>query len=158
MANTVTNRMKAESVRQTIDWLLNGSIKWMLLDNVTTYTIDVDDDFVDEGGANDPVDAEYAGTGYTKGFGNSGRKALASKTITQDDANNRAELDAADVTFSSIGSGSESINQLCIVDETGASNDTDTDLMAALDSNLPVTTNGGDVTFTPDAQGILQFA
>ena len=157
MANTVTNRCKAEIVRGTIDWLNNADIKWMLADDVTAYTISKDTDFVDDGGSNDLADAEYAGTGYTGGFNGSGRKALASKTLTEDDGNDRAELDAADPVYSAIGSGSESINQIAIIDETSQSADNAVDVLAIFDSNLPVTTNGGDVTFSPDAQGILQF-
>ncbi len=157
MANTIHNRFKAEGVRGTIDYVAGAAVKWMLLDNVTPWTQDPDDDFVDLGGANDPLDAEYAGTGYTGGFNGASRTVLASRTITQDDANDRAELDAADKTFSSIGSGSESINFLLIIDETGEAADTATDILASLDSNLPVTTNGGDVTFQFDAEGILQL-
>lgn len=157
MAQTIHNRFKAEGVRQTIDFLGGAGIKFMIADNVTVWTQDPDDDFVDLAGANDIIDAEYAGTGYTGGFGGGGRTVLASKTITQDDTNNRAELDAADKTFTAIGSGSESINFLFVIDETGAANDLASDVLCSLDSGLPVTTNGGDVTFQFDAEGIMQL-
>ena len=158
MANTITNRFKALGMIGTIDILAGAGVKWMICDDVTAYTIDNADDFVDEAGANDPIDAEYAGTNYTGGFGGASRTVLGSRARVEDDANDRAEFDAADKTFSAIGSRGESINQLLIIDETGEAADTAADLIASLDSNLPVTTNGGDVTFQPDAQGLLQFA
>lgn len=131
----------------------------MLLDNnPTVYTISPDTNFVDEGGASDVLDAEYVGSGYTGGFGGAERKALASKAWTEDDGNDRGEFDAADLTWSSIGGGSETIDILVIIDETGASADTDTEVIALIDSGLPVTTNGGDVTVQWNAEGLIQIS
>jgi hypothetical protein len=45
---------------------------------------------------------EYAGTGYTGGFGGSSRVAMASLAVSEDDSGNRAELTAAAMAFSSV--------------------------------------------------------
>lgn len=45
---------------------------------------------------------EHDGSGYA-------RQALASKTVTKDDANDRAKFDAADVTFASLGAGTRDV-------------------------------------------------
>jgi len=61
----------------------------------TSYTPDIDADQV----WSDVSSTEYGtGSGYT-----SGGATLASKSVTQDDANDRALFDAADVTWSSLG-------------------------------------------------------
>ena len=78
-------------------------VKAMLV--TSSYVADRDNDFVDEAGANDPIAHELSGTGYTAGFGNSGRKALASKTLTTDKTSNRVEFDCADIVWSSINAG-----------------------------------------------------
>lgn len=48
---------------------------------------------------------EFSGTGYTGGFGGSGRQALASMSVSEDDSNQRVELTCAAVSFSSISTG-----------------------------------------------------
>lgn len=123
--------------------VLTDTLKVMLV--AVGYVADRDDDVVDAGGANDPVDEEYDGTGYTGGWGGSGRKALASKTITVDKANDRSDFDAADVTFSAIGpaGGNGDPTQLLTIKE-GGSDDTTSRLICH--SDFSVTTNGGDVT------------
>ena len=56
----------------------------------SSYTPDQDaDQFIDD------VDNEVSGDGYT-----AGGATLASKTVTQDDTNDRGVFDAADVTWS----------------------------------------------------------
>jgi hypothetical protein len=45
---------------------------------------------------------EYAGTGYTGGFGGASRQVPGSLAVNEDDTNDRAELDAADVTFTGV--------------------------------------------------------
>lgn len=122
----------------TID-LLTATIKAMLI--TSSYTASNADDVVDAAGANDPVDHELTGTGYVAGWGNSGRKALASKQITVNKGSNRSEFDAADVLWSGINAGTAS--QLCAIEEGGA-DDTTSRLISHHD--FAVVTNGGDVT------------
>lgn len=139
MADFLYNTGSMELWDGTIDFLTD-TIKAMLV--ASGYTADRDDDVVDAAGANDPVDHEISGTGYTAGWGGAGRKTLASKTITIDKANDRSDGDAADITWASIDVATEP-TQMLIVKEGGA-NDTTSRLISHHD--FSVTTNGGDVT------------
>jgi hypothetical protein len=133
--------------------LLTDTIKTVLV--TSTYTPARTDLVADAGGANDVVDAEINVTGYTRGWGGSGRKSLASKAVAVDQTNNRAEFSAANLTWSTLGSGT-TIAAMVVVKE-GVSNDTTTRLIAYLDTT-DTATNGGDITFTFDAEGIIQFS
>lgn len=93
---------------------------------------------------------ELSVTGYTAG-GN----ALASKVITEDDTNNRAEYNAADLLFSSLSAG-QNILDIVIYDATGT-----TTTARQLIGNAAVAstaTNGGNITLVWDAEGILQLS
>ncbi len=151
MATFVYNLAASEIAKGNID-LLADTIKIMLVKS--GYVADRDHDFIDESGANDPIDEELTVSGYTGGFGGAGRKALASKTITEDDANDRAEFDCADITWTALGTG-ETIAGAIIVKEV--TNDADSILIAYLDlTDTP--TNGSDVTLTINAEGVIQFS
>lgn len=131
--------------------LLSDTIKVMLVD--ASYTGNRDDDFVDDGSANDPQSHELSGTGYTGGFAGSGRKTLASKTITEVDASDRAEFTAANVTWTAINAGT--IGGLVLIKEI--TNDAASLVIAFLDPS-DLVTNGGDVTAQWSGSGILQFS
>lgn len=140
MADFIYNTGGKELWDSTIA-LLSNTIKVMLC--TSAYVADRDDDVVDAGGANDPIDRELSGTGYTAGWGGSGRKTLASKTITVDKVNDRSEFDCADVVWTAINAGTAA--QMLAIKEGGA-NDTTSRLISHHDSNFPVVTNGGDLT------------
>lgn len=129
----------------TID-LLTDTIKVILVNS--SYTYDADHDFADDVSAN-----ELSGTGYTGGFNGSGRKTLASKTVTNDTANDRVEFDAADLTWTGINAGT--IGGAVLVKET--TNDAASRIIAFLDP-INLATNGGDVTVVWDSQGLLQWS
>ena len=135
---------------QIIDVITDALLKAMLV--TSSYVADRDDDVVDAAGANDAIDHELSGTGYTGGFGGSGRKVLASKSLTVDKANNRVEFDCADIVWTAINAGTPS--QMLIIREL--TDDTATRLVSHHDSGFPVTTNGGDLTVTIDAEGLIQ--
>lgn len=122
----------------TYDILTEAACKAMLV--TSSYTADRDNQYVDDGGANDPIDHELSGTGYVAGFGNSGRKALASKTITIDLANDRSDFDCADITWTAINAGTAA-HLLVVIEDTS---DAASPLISHHD--FAVTTNGGDVT------------
>lgn len=136
-------------IDQNIDLVADALLKAMLV--TSSYVANRDDDFVEEG-ANDANEHELSGTGYAAGFGNSGRKVLASKTVTVDKANDRIEFDCADLVWTSIDAGSPS--QMLIIREL--TNDLATRVISHHDSGFPVTTNGGDLTVTIDAEGLIQ--
>lgn len=152
MPSFVYNLAAKELADGTIN-LLTDTIKTLLV--TSQYSAARTDTVVDAGGANDPVDAEINVTGYTRGWGGAGRKALASKTIVVDQANNRAEFSAGNLTWATLGSGA-TIAAMLVVKE-GVSNDTTSRLIAYLDvTDTP--TNGGDIAFTFDAEGIIQYS
>ncbi len=152
MADFVYNQAAGEMIQggTALDVLADALVKWMLLDSVS-YAADRDDELVDAGGANDAIDHEMSGTGYAAGYGGAGRHALASRSITINDASDRAEFDAADETWTAIDAGT--VEQVLIIkeDHLGAVDDTDSRLISHHDTNFPVTTNGGDLTIqTPN--------
>jgi len=131
---------------RTIDWVGSANIKVMLLN---AHTFDPDHEFVSS-----VVADEFTGTGYTGGHNGAGRKALASKTITDDTANDRIELDAADPSAWT-GLNSDTVAWV-IVFEQGAS-DAASQLICALDP-ADLTTNGGDVALSFNAEGVAQVS
>ncbi|MFZ9394214.1 MAG: hypothetical protein ACO277_08180 [Ilumatobacteraceae bacterium] len=152
MASFVYNKAAQEMADGTID-LLTDTIKTMLV--TSQYSAARTDLVVDNGGANDPVDAEINVTGYTRGWNGAGRKTLASKAVVVDQANNRAEFSAGNLTWTSLGTGA-TIAAMVLIKE-GVSNDTTSRLIAYLDvTDTP--TNGGNIAFTFDAEGVIQFS
>lgn len=91
---------------------------------------------------------EYDGANYA-------RKTLASLAWTKDGANDRYEGDAADVTWSSLGVGTRQAQAMIVyLHGTG---DSDSIPLRYIDTGgFPFDGNGGDVTVTWNAQGILQ--
>lgn len=152
MATFVYNKAATDIADGTID-LLTDTLKVMLVKS--GYVANRDDNVVDAGGANDAVDHEITVSGYTPGWGGAGRKTLASKAIVEDDANDRAEFDAADPTAWTLATG-ETVAAAIIIKEGGAS-----DLTSRLIAYLDITdtpTNGGTFTLVFDAEGIIQFS
>lgn len=94
---------------------------------------------------------EVTGTGYTGGYGGSGRKTLASKTVTAATASDQARLDAADLTWTSLDAGQ--VGYVALIVESGGSDATST-VVAVI--SLPVTlTDGSDFPVLWPENGIL---
>ena len=124
------------------DILTEAALKVMLV--TSSYVEDRDNQYVDDGGADDPIDHEISGgSGYTGGFAGAGRKALAGKGITIDLGNDRSDFDAADVTWSTIDTTTEPADLLCIIEDTS---DAASPLISHHD--FVAVTNGGDLTAT----------
>lgn len=129
--NLASKRLGDDSTR--INYLAD-TIKAMLV--TSGYTPNRDHDFVSTASG-----SELTGTGYVAGFGNSGRHTLASKTITEDDTNDRASYGAANPVWTAINAGT--IAAVILIKEI--TNDAASYLIAYLDGT-PVGTNGGDIT------------
>lgn len=148
MADVVYQALKRGLADGTIN-LTSDTLKVLLV--TSSYVANPDHDFLDEGGANDIIDHEINVTGYTRGFGGSGRKTLASKTFATDDANDRARFDAADIVWTSLGTGA-TIDAAILVKEIT----NDTASLPLIYFDLTATpTNGGDYTLSWDALGLL---
>lgn len=90
-------------------------------------------------------------TGYTGGFGGSGRKALATKTITNDTTNDRTTYDADDPSAWTIGAG-DTIGGFIIGKKGSASDATATPIFWLDVTDTP--TNGAALTLQFPAAGI----
>lgn len=123
--------------------LTNTSQPLRMMLVTTGYTYNADHKTVDDGTTSDPLSYEIAPSGYA-------RQDLASLAIYEDDNGDFAGLDAADVTFSSLGAGATIgagvLFQFATSDTTS---DTGQSLLAYY-ATAATPTNGGDVT--------LQFA
>lgn len=140
MASRVYNKGMAKLLDSTID-LASDVIRVLLVDS--TYTFDPDHDFVD-----DVSGDEIAVSGYA-------RATLASKTLTEDTANDRFKFDATDVAFGTLASGA-TVGGAVIYRQTGGDDSTPTndELICFLDfSDTP--TNGGSFTLQFHADGIF---
>ena len=146
MASLVYNAAKANFLTGTID-LDTDDIRILLVK--TTYTEDDAHTFVDDGSANDPASHEIVATNYV-------RKALASEAVTVDQTNNRAEFDAADVTWTALGGATNDTIKGAVVYENNAA-DTAAALICFIDFPSDLPTNGSDVTIQFNAEGILQL-
>lgn len=148
--NTGKRKIADHTISGHIDFLAD-TIQVLLV--ADTYTGNVDDDFVDDGSANDPASHEISVTNYTPGFSGSGRKTLASKAFTTNDTNDRVEFDAADVTWTALGTGATIGG--AVVYKRGTA-DTDSQLIAFFDlTNTP--TNGGDISVSWSSTGLFHF-
>jgi len=150
MADLTYNLGRTDLADATYDFITQV-IKGMLV--TSSYVANKDNNFVDDGGANDPIDHELSGTGYVAGFAGSGRKTL-SMSVVEDDANDRAEITFTAITWTAINAGTAA----ALIMYNHITGDTASTLIAYNDSGgWPIVTNGGDLTVTPDAQGFLQF-
>jgi hypothetical protein len=100
---------------------------------------------------------EVSTTGYTGGFGGSGRKSLANKTVAEDDTLDLSKFDADDVTWTAIGPATSGpiITSVALVKEGTADSDSLTI------GNLDLTArqlNGGDYTIVWSASGLITLS
>lgn len=91
---------------------------------------------------------EYNGAAYA-------RKTLTGEVVNEDDPNNRAEFDADDVTWASLGAGTRQAAGALLF--KFVTNDADSVPVAYIDSGgFPINGNGANFTITWNAEGILQ--
>ena len=131
--------------------ILNGDIDFAVDDIrlalvMTNTTADTDQDMANI--ADITTLDEMDGANYA-------RKSLAGEAVNEDAANNRAEFDATDVTWTALGAGTRQVAGAVLYKHV--TNDADAVLIAYIDTGgFPFTANGGDVTVTWNAEGILQ--
>lgn len=112
----------------------------------STYTMNPDD----VNGT--PAASEITGvSGYVGGFGGAGRKVLATKTITNDTANDRTVFDAADPSAWTLGVGDTPGG--AVIQKKGSASDATAVPLFFL-SFTAVPTNGSTFTLVFDALGI----
>lgn len=92
---------------------------------------------------------EFDGSGYV-------RKQLTTRTVTKNNTTDRVQLDADDVTWTSLGTGSEA-PRYAIVYIEGA-NDAARELIGWIDLGAPISApNGGDWSLIWDSTGIFRM-
>jgi len=147
MASQVSTGTLVLSLTASVN-LTSDTIKIGLLKN--TYTADPDHKFVSS-----VATTECDATSYTGGFAGGGRKTLASKTCTEDTANNRAVFDAADtgLTWTALGGATNNTLRYAFICKEVTS-DAASPLLAVLDFGADKSTNGGDFTIALNSLGI----
>jgi hypothetical protein len=145
MANFIYNEAKRLMADGAFDWDTDSFYVRLVMTNTTA---DTEDDKNTWAGFTTPD--EYNGSGYP-----SGGQAIAAAVINEDAANDRAELDGTDTTFTSLGAGTRQCQAAVIVKYVdGAGGDIP---IAYIDTGgFPWTGNGGNVTLQWNAEGILQ--
>ena len=137
MANAIYNNAKEELLKAGIN-LASDTIKVMLV--TSSYTPNVDThDFKDD------ITNEVTGTGYT-----AGGATLASKAVTQDDANDRGAFDAADTTW---GSSTITARGAVVYKDTGTPSTSP--VICYFDFTTDQISNNGNFTIQWHANGIL---
>lgn len=132
------NSFKKDLLDGSID-VLNDTIKVALC--TATYTPDIDThSFFDD------ITNEVSGTGYT-----AGGETLGTKTNTVDTTNDRAEFDAADVTWSS---STITARYAVIYKSTGVASTSN--LIGYIDFGSDQSSSSGNFTIQWDAEGIVQ--
>lgn len=151
----IPNRTKKKLFDGDIDFV-NDTIKVALLKSTTEYSPDKDNhEFVDDVLDGGTTGEEYDDTGYS-------RQTLGGKSTSQDNTDDEGVFDANDVTFSSIGSstGGQKIEAVLIYKQVGSDDTTpgDDPILRILDDSeegdLPLQTNGGDITISWNDEGI----
>lgn len=140
MAN-VYNRGKFNLGTGVVDWLTTD-IGVLLV--TSTYTYDADHNFVSD------ITNELSGGGYARQTG------IGGKTVTENDASDRVEYDATDVTFPTLGAAAGNPDSAIIYDNTTGL-DTTRPLLARIPLTAPPVPNGGDYVIRWDATGLFQL-
>jgi len=151
------NNFKEELMEAQFDFL-NDTLKVALVSDNTAYSFSPDTDtFVGDVLDGGTTAEEFQGTGYS-------RQTLSNVTVTQDDTDDEGVADADDVTFT--GLDGDTIQTVLVYKEVGGDETTpgDDPIIAVFDddsagslADLPLTTNGGDVTLAFSSEGIVNI-
>ena len=145
MASLVYTRAKFQIANGDID-LTGDDIRVMLVKVSGSTTTDTEEDVTLMNGFS--TLGELVATNYV-------RKALANEAVNEDTANDRAEFDADDVVWSSLGGATnDTIGALLVLKHV--TNDADSIPIAYIELT-DTTTNGGDITVSWNVEGILQL-
>lgn len=143
MASNVKNIAKSRMMSGDMD--LNGDdMRLFLCMTNTTFDTDIDTDNT----GSFTLD-EMDGSGYS-------RAALANEAVNTDDANDRAEFDADDVTFTSLGNGTRQVQGAGIHEHI--TNDAGSFPLCWVEFAATVNPGGGNLSITWNAEGIVQIS
>jgi len=151
------NNFKEELMEAGFD-LVNDTVRVALVSDNTSYSFSPDSDtFVGDVLDGGTTAQEFQGSGYS-------RQTLTNVTVTQDDADDEGVADADDVTFSSLDG--DTIQAVLVYKQVGGDDATpgDDPIISVFDddtagslADLPLNTNGGDVTLAFSSEGIVNI-
>lgn len=135
----------------SIDWE-NDTFGVALLSTSTAYTPDIDnEEFVSDVLDGGTTAQEFTGTGYS-------RQTLSNATVTQDNTDDEAVLDADNTTFPSIDG--DEVQGVLVYKQVGGDDTTpgDDPLIGFYDGgDFPITANGSDIVVEWPAEGIYNI-
>lgn len=141
MADAVPNSFKNQIASGNIDFDAD-TFKLMLLDNNHSNDID-SQEFIDDVSTN-----EVSGTGYS-----AGGQTIANIAVTTDNANDQAEVDGDDVTWSS---SSITARYGVVYKDTGTP--ATSPIVCILDFGSDKTSSNGDFTVQFGAEGFIKLS
>jgi hypothetical protein len=149
MANIIYTRFFERMASGNLAWA-SAVLRCLLERSTSTYSPDKDHDYVgDLTGLVEISVASYS------------RQTLGSAAVNIDDANDRVELDCADISFGSLESG-QTVLALIFYVQTGGSDATPNDdpLIARIDTatGLSAVLGGGAFSVTINSEGLIQLA
>lgn len=146
MASVIYNEFKRASAAGEIDLNADDIRAALLMTNTTADTENAGIAVIADFTTLDEFDA----AGYA-------RLALASEAVNKDDANNRAEFDALDLSFTGLGGDATRDAQGVLIFKH-VTDDTDSIPIAFVDFTADVPKEASQIDVPWDAEGILQFA
>ncbi len=134
-----------------IDLFLTTSATWssiaaLLVDN--TYSVDLDDEFIDEGGGTGPVSGEISNTGYS-------RQNLTGEVVVVDLVNDEVQCDADNINFGNIEAGDQ---PYAVVTYIWYGADTNSNVITHNLLTDPAVPNGGSYTCNVNAEGVFKYS
>lgn len=153
MASGVFQKGKDEIAKNDLDAVSSGSVVVILMSD--SYSPDfTGQDFISDVNG-DEIDCD----GYTQGYGSGDRQTPANRVYRREDPDSRIEFDFDDVTWSSLGGGvsanNDTVGGVIIAEER--TSDSDSVLIAYDELQDDRDTNGSDITYSPDSEGMFQF-
>lgn len=144
MASVIYNEFKRGSAAGEIDLNADDIRVALLMTNTTADTENDGVNFVADFTTLDEMD----GANYV-------RKALANEAVNKDDANDRAEFDADDVTWTALGNGTRAVQGALVYKHV--TNDADSIPIAFIEFAATQNPGGSDFTIQWDAEGLLNL-
>jgi len=145
MASQIYNEFKRASAAGEIDLNADDIRVALLMTNTTAGTENDGIVFV----------ADFTTLDESTGAANYVRKALANEAVNKDDANDRAEFDADDVTWTALGNDVRQLAGALVYKHVTV--DADSPVIGWIEFATPQSPGGGDFTITWNAEGILQL-
>jgi len=125
------------------------------------YTPNKEHVFVGDSGSLAAYEADCSG--YTGGWGGSGRHTLTGKSIVRDTVNHKVKFIASNpAVWSNLGASPTNTIQGAAIIRKGTADDSDAICLAFFDTvngspSFPFLTNGSDFTIQFDADGVMNF-